>query len=57
MLKNTKTISDANGTKYIINSDTRKVITTMDKHGFIYNSEGTRTGNIHGKQYIEGCFY
>lgn len=49
--------TDANGTKYILNAETRQIISTMDKNGFIYNSKGERTGNIHGNEYITHYYY
>ena len=55
--KNTTSFTDAEGTSYILDADTREIITTMDRNGFIYNSEGERTGNIHGHEYIEGYCY
>ncbi len=57
IIKNTRSFTDANGTQFIIDLKTRKIISTMDKHGFIYNAKGIRTGNIHGHAYLDGCYY
>jgi hypothetical protein len=48
----TKSFTDAEGTKYILNAETREIISSMDRNGFIYNSKGERTGNIHGHKFI-----
>ena len=57
MKSNTTTFTDANGTRYILDADTRRIKSTMDKHGFIYDADGKITGNIHGKEHIKGYHY
>lgn len=52
-----KTITDANGTRITFDNKTRQIENTIDKHGFIYDSTGQRTGNVHGHAYIEGIYY
>lgn len=60
--ENKKTIkkhsfTDANGTQYILNAETREIISTMDRSGFIYDSTGKRVGNIHNRAFMEGFNY
>ena len=55
--KKTHSVTDANGTTFILDDKTRMILTSMDKNGFIYNSKGERIGNIHGHEYIEGYNY
>lgn len=56
-MKKTKVITDSEGTRFTIDLNTREILSTIDKHGFTYNKQGKRTGNIHGHEYIEGNFY
>jgi len=53
----TRTITDAEGNQYTINSKTREIISKRDKHGFIYDSKGKRVGNVFGHHFIEGYHY
>lgn len=45
MSKN-KSFTDHEGTAYIYDSKTRLIKTTMDKHGYIFDSKGKRIGHI-----------
>lgn len=53
----TRNITDAHGNQYTINSKTREIISRRDKHGFIYDSQGNRVGNVHGYTHLDGFFY
>ena len=57
MANNTTQFTDANGTSFIVDKATRKIVTSMCRSGFIYDSKGERTGNIHGYTFAEGCYY
>jgi hypothetical protein len=53
----TKTLTDADGNRITYDTATDQILKRVDKHGFIYNSKGVRTGHISGKEYVEGYFY
>ena len=39
-----KTFSDHNGNTYIVDKNTRKILSYKDRNGFIYSSDGTLKG-------------
>ena len=52
-----RSLTDAEGNTYNFNEDTRIINYKVDRHGFIYNSKGERTGNVHGHEFIDGYNY
>ncbi len=50
----THTITDSEGNRITYCASSEKIISIIDRNGFIYNSKGERTGNVHGQEYIEG---
>ena len=53
----THTITDSEGNRITYCTFTNKIVSTVDRYGFIYDSNGERTGNVHGLEYIEGYQY
>ena len=49
----TRSLADAEGNKYIIEKDSRKIVSRVDKYGFIYKG-GKRVGHIDNEEFIEG---
>lgn len=47
-----RSITDSDGTVFIINSETRAIISSRDKYGFMYDSQGKRVGNINENQHF-----
>lgn len=42
----TETITDSEGTRISFNSRTREITKTVDRNGFIFNSEDKKVGHI-----------
>ncbi|WP_155827700.1 hypothetical protein [Gillisia sp. JM1] len=57
MTIDTKTLTDAEGNRTKYNTTTNEIVSTIDKHGFIFDAEGNRTGHISNDEYIDGYFY
>jgi len=49
-----KTITDSKGNRITFDIQSRQIVKTVDRHGFIFNAQGKRTGNVHGQSFIKG---
>lgn len=47
-MNKTRSLTDAQGTRYTIDGDTREILHSIDREGNIYNAQGEPTNeNIH----------
>jgi len=53
----TNTLTDAQGNRTTYNVETNEILKIIDKHGFMYDAQGNRTGHISNDEYIDGFFY
>jgi hypothetical protein len=57
MPNKTKAFTDANGTRYTMDAETGVIFSSMDRSGFLYDSEGKRKGHVNGDAHYDGVHY